>query len=199
MHRTTSADRHSDCNPCFDPRKISLMFAAHLAVGLAIKAAQPRAPTWAVLTGAFLPDLFWIGFAGAGIEPSSDAVYFDGWSHSAASIVVQAALFALCFYRCGRAVVTAVGLAVLSHLPLDALIHPRPLELWPHAPLVLGHPSWSWAQTSFALNKSRYWWVQLVVVAPLLAFYSRRAVKNNVPINLIGASCILVLGVHLIT
>jgi len=148
MHRTTSANRVSDCDSRFDQREISIMFAAHLAAGLAIKAAQPKVPAWAVLTGAFLPDLFWIGLAGGGIEPSSDTMFFDGWSHSVASIVVQAVLFALCFYRYGRAVVIAVGLAVLSHLPLDALIHPRPLELWPHARLLLGYPSWSWAQTS---------------------------------------------------
>lgn len=173
------------------------MFAAHLAVGLAIKAAQPKAPTWAVLTGAFLPDVLWIGFAGLGIEPSSDAAFFDGWSHSAASIIVEAVLFALCFYRSGRAVATAVGLAVLSHLPLDALIHPAPIELWPHASLTLGQSSWSWGQTSFALNKSRYWWVQLAVVVPLLAFYSRRAARE-ISINLTGASCIVVLGLHLL-
>jgi hypothetical protein len=174
------------------------MFAAHLAAGLAIKAAQPKAPTWALLTAAFLPDVLWIVFAGIGLEPSSDALFFDGWSHSAASIVVEAALFALCFYRSGRAVAIAVGLAVLSHLPLDALIHPQPLELWPHAPFLLGHPSWSWAQVSLALSKSRYWWVQLAIVVPLLAFYSHRAIKNDVPINLVGASCLVVLGLHLI-
>jgi hypothetical protein len=173
------------------------MFAAHLAAGLAIKAAQQRAPMWAVLTGAFLPDLFWIGFAGAGIEPPGDAVFFDGWSHSAASIAIEAVLFGLCFYRCDRAAMIAVGLAVLSHLPLDALIHPQPLELWPHAALLLGHPTWSWGQTSLALNKSRYWWMQLVIVVPLLAFYSRRAVKDRLPSNLVVASCILVLGLHL--
>jgi hypothetical protein len=197
VHRANSVNRDSDCDPLSDQRKVSLMFAAHLAAGLAIKAAQPKAPTAAVLTGAFLPDLFWIGFAGAGIEPAGDAVFFDGWSHSAASIVVQAALFAFCFYRCGRGVAIAVGLAVLSHLPLDALIHPKPIELWPHASLLLSHPNWSWAQTGLALNKSRYWWVQLAIVIPLLAFYSARAVRNNVPVNLIGASCILVLGIHL--
>jgi hypothetical protein len=198
VHYTTSADRLSDCDPRFNQREVSLVFAAHLAAGLVIKAAQPKAPAWAVLTGAFLPDLFWIAFALAGFEPASDALFFDGWSHSAASVIVQAALLALSFYRRGRAVAIAVGLAVLSHLPLDALIHPQPLELWPHAPFLLGHPRWSWAQTILALNKSRYWWVQLTIVVPLLAFYWHRAVRNDVPINLIGASCILVLGLHLI-
>jgi hypothetical protein len=172
------------------------MFAAHLAAGLAIKGAQPKAPAWAVLSGAFLPDLLWIGFAGIGIEPVGDAAFFDGWSHSMASIVMQAVLFALCFHRQGRAVMFAIGLAVLSHIPLDALIHPSPLELWPHAPLVLGHPSWHWGQETLALNKSRYWWLQLAIIVPLLIFYWRRAARK-VPINLIGASCGIVLGLHL--
>lgn len=173
------------------------MFAAHLAAGLTLKAAQSKAPGWAVLLGAFLPDLFWIGFAGGGIEPSNDGAFFDGWSHSAASIVVQAALFGLCFRRRGRAVMVAAGSAVLSHLPIDALIHPNPLELWPHAPLVLGHPSWHWGQAELALGKSRYWWLQLTVIVPLLFLYWRGAI-GHVPINLIAASCALVLGAHLI-
>src|SRR4051812_26825912 len=66
VHYTTSADRLSDCDPRFNQREVSLVFAAHLAAGLVIKAAQPKAPAWAVLTGAFLPDLFWIAFALAG-------------------------------------------------------------------------------------------------------------------------------------
>ena len=172
------------------------MFAAHFAAGLAIKAARPKAPAWAVLTGALLPDLFWIGFAGAGAEPTSDAAYFDGWSHSVASIAIQALLFALCFRRLGRGVMIAAAIAVLSHLPLDALIHPRPLELWPHSPIGLGRPTWAWGQVGSALGKSRYWWIQLAIVAPLLGFYWRR-VSGRLPSNLAAASCLLVIGLHL--
>jgi len=173
------------------------MFAAHLAAGLAIKAAQPKVPAWSVLTGAFLPDLVWIGFSGAGLEPTSDAFFFDGWSHSVASIAVQAILFALCSFRYGRPVMFAVGLAVLSHIPLDALIHPKPLELWPHAAQVLGVPDWSWGQTVLALGKSRYWWTQLTVIVLLLGFYGK-ASRPRLPANLIGASCLTVMGLHLI-
>jgi len=173
------------------------MFAAHLAAGLAIKAGQRRVPAWAVLTGAFLPDLLWIALAGAGIEPTSDAAYFDGWSHSVASITVQAILFALCFHRLGRAVMLAMGLAVFSHLPLDALIHPAPLEFWPHSPIVLGQPTWAWGQIQSALGKSRYWWIQLAIVVPLLGFYWHRAAGGMLPWNFAAASCLLVLGLHL--
>jgi len=173
------------------------MFAAHLAAGLAIKAAQPRAPAWAVLMGAFLPDLLWIGFAGGGLEPAGVADFFDGWSHSVASITVQAILFAACFARFGRPVMLAVGMAVLSHIPLDALIHPRPLELWPDSPWVLGRPDWSWGQAKLLLNKSRYWWVQLAIILPLLGFYWRAA-RIRLAVNLIAASCLLVLAMHVI-
>jgi len=172
------------------------MFAAHLAAGLAIRAAYPRAPAWAVLTGAFLPDLVWIACAGAGIEPTGDTDFFDGWSHSVVSIAIQAVLFALCFRRLGRTAMLATGLAVLSHLPLDALIHPRPLLLWPHSISALGQPTWAWGQIPFALGKSRYWWVQLAILVPLLEHYRRRAREGRLPPNLVAASCLLVLGLH---
>ena len=173
------------------------MFAAHFAAGLAIKAAQPKAPAWAVLTGAFLPDLLWIAFAGAGVEPASDAAFFDGWSHSVASIGIEAVLFALCFHRLGRTVMLAIALAVLSHLPLDALIHPKPLELWPHSAILLGQPTWAWGQIQSALGKTRYWWIQLAILSPLLVFYGRKARKRRLSANLIAASCLLVIGLHL--
>jgi hypothetical protein len=173
------------------------MFAAHLAAGLAIKAAQPKAPTWAILVGAFLPDLLWIGFASAGVEPTQSTTFFDGWSHSVASIIVQAVVFGSCFHRYGRPVMIAVGLAVLSHLPLDALVHPKPLELWPHASPVIGLADWSWGQTALALRKSRYWWLQLAITLPLLAIYWR-ASRRQLPMNIIGASSLVVLGLHLV-
>ncbi len=44
------------------------MYAAHFAAALAIKSFSPKAPTWALLTGAFLPDLFWIAFGLAGMS-----------------------------------------------------------------------------------------------------------------------------------
>jgi hypothetical protein len=197
MRRAADADRLSGGDPRPDQQRSPLMFAAHLAAGLAIGAAQPKAPAWAVLTAVFLPDLLWIALAGAGAEPASDAAYFDGWSHSAVSIAVQAFLFALCFRRLGRAVMLAIGLAVFSHLPLDALIHPRPIELWPHSAITLGRPTWAWGQMQSALGKSRYWWVQLAIVAPLLGFYWLRVSGRRLPSSLAAASCLLVFGVHL--
>ena len=124
-------------------------------------------------------------------------MFFDGWSHSVVSILIQAAAFALCFHKLGRAVMLAVGFAVLSHLLLDMPIHPVPLELWPHSGLALGHPSWPWGEAQFALHKTRYWWVQLTVIIPLLGFYCLRA-RRQLNANLIAASCLTVVGLHLV-
>ena len=92
------------------------MYAGHFAAGLAIKAAEPRAPMAAVMGLVFLPDLLWLGLAIGGAETVEPGMWFDGWSHSMASIIVQAALVAALSSRQGVAVSVALAGAVLSHL-----------------------------------------------------------------------------------
>jgi hypothetical protein len=46
------------------------MYSPHFAAALAIKSTAPRAPLWALLTGAFLPDMLWIALARLGVEPA---------------------------------------------------------------------------------------------------------------------------------
>ena len=173
------------------------MFAAHLASGLAIRTAEPKAPAWALLTAAFLPDFFWIGLARIGIEPADGARFFDGWSHSAASVLIQALCFSLCFAAFGRRVMLAIGIAVISHFLLDLPIHPEPLELWPHAPWSAGPAAWAWGQATWSLGKSHYWWIQFAIVVALLTAYGVGARRQKHPSPLIAASCLVVLGVHL--
>jgi len=168
------------------------MYAAHLAAGLAIKAAQPKAPSWAVLGAVFLPDLFWLGFSLVGIEPVGAGVFFDGWSHSVLSIVVQALAVVLLSLRLGRAVALSLGAAVLSHLPLDMPIHPRPLELYPHASHAVGVFFKSWGVQLSWLSKSHYWWVEADVTLLLLSLYAFLAVRAVFKTNVVIASCILV-------
>jgi hypothetical protein len=177
---------------------VELMFAAHLAAGLAIKSAQPKAPAWALLTGAFLPDLVWIVCSAAGIEFTAPAPLFDGWSHSLLSILAQALLCALLFLRLGRGVAVAIGCAVFSHFLLDLPIHPLPLELYPHSSIHLGWALWQWGSVPAALGQSRYWWVQLGVTLPLLAAYLLGRRRAAQPLNLAVASCVVVLGAHLL-
>lgn len=174
------------------------MYAAHFAAGLAIRSHAPKAPTWALLVGAFVPDFLWIGFSGVGLEPANGKMFFDDWSHSAVSILVQAVLFALLFYRRGIGVWLPVGLAVVSHLLLDLPIHPRPIALFPHSALHAPWDLWSWGEVRSWLGMTNYWWIQLIVVVVLLAVYARSARSVGIASNVAAATCLTVLGLHLI-
>ena len=168
------------------------MYAAHLAAGLAIKASVPKAPTWAVLGAAFLPDLLWLGFSLRGIEPVESGTFFDGWSHSVLSIVIQALAVALLSLRLGRGVAVALGGAVLSHLPLDLPIHPRPLELHPHSSEAVGVFLKSWGVQVSWLGKSHYWWVESDFTMLLLGLCAFLALRSGFKTNVVIASVILV-------
>jgi hypothetical protein len=172
------------------------MYAAHFAAALAIKGCAPRAPAWALLTGAFIPDGVWIVLAGAGIEPADTTVFFDDWSHSCLSILTEASLFALLFYRRGAAVWFPVWLAVVSHFLLDLPIHPKPLALYPHSTTHFGTDHWQWGLTRSFLGMSQYWWVQCVLVVALLAIYAAGARRQHMPANLTAASCVSIAGLH---
>jgi hypothetical protein len=174
------------------------MFAAHFAVGLAIGARARRAPPPALLAGAFLPDIVWIGLAAAGVEPFTRSAFFDGWSHSVVSVLVEAAVFALCFAHKGVRVWLPVWLAVMSHVVLDVIIHPRPIALYPHASLGAPWDLWRWGSLPAALGFSHYWWVQLAIVISLLGAYALAELRSSFPPNLVGATVLLVLGLHLL-
>jgi hypothetical protein len=84
------------------------MYAPHFAAALAIKGKSPGAPLWALLIGAFIPDLVWMALARLGFEPAQRSNFFDDWSHSLVSVAILATLFALAFLRKGKPVVVAV-------------------------------------------------------------------------------------------
>ena len=173
------------------------MFAAHLAAGLVIKAAEPRAPAWVALGGAFLPDLIWILLAGAGVEAVAGSD-FDGWSHSVVSILVEAATYGLLFLPLGRAVAIASAVTVLSHLALDMPIHPQPLQLYPFSSIAIGWPGWAWGREPLALGHTNYWWLQLITLVALLSVYVILSRRRRRHANLTWASCLVVGGLHLV-
>jgi hypothetical protein len=174
------------------------MFAAHLAAGLAIKAQVPKAPALALLTGAFVPDLVWIGLATVGVERTDRAVFFDDWSHSLVMVVVWGIVFALPFLRLGAGVAAAVWAAVFSHFLLDLPFHPKDLALYPYSNVHLGWNLWDIGADKSLLGATNFWWAQLVVLLVLLAAYALAARARAFPANLIGASCVTVVGLHLL-
>lgn len=175
------------------------MYAAHFAAGLAIKGVAPKVSSWPLLTGVFLPDFVWVGMGLAGAEPSQGPRFFDDWSHSLAMVVVWATIFAVCFWSKGRAVMVPVWLAVVSHFFLDLPIHPKKMALFPHSSAHLGWNSWDFGQTKYWLGITRYWWIQLVVLLALITIYALAARRNRFPKNLVAASCLLVVGLHLMS
>ena len=163
------------------------MYAGHFAAGLAIKVAEPRAPMSALLGLVFLPDLLWLGFSVSGIELVEPGLWFDGWSHSIASIILQAAIVAMLWWRQGVGVSVAVAGAVLSHLILDLPIHPAPLEWYPHATAGIGN---------FLHGKTNGWWVETAVVVGGASIYLAGSRRAGVDKAAAGAAAILVAWLH---
>jgi membrane-bound metal-dependent hydrolase YbcI (DUF457 family) len=152
------------------------MYAGHFAAGLAIKAKEPRTPTWAVLVGVAFLDLLFGPFVLLGIESvhmtpgASPGFALDeiGWSHSLAMSLAWSLAFAACFRRYGRAVVLALGFAVFSHYLLDILMHPSDQPLWPGSTVHFGLGLWQlWPQG--------WWWFELGFIALCSAYYYARA------------------------
>jgi hypothetical protein len=147
------------------------MYAGHFAAGLAIKAVEPRAPMAALMGLVFLPDVLWLGLSLGGLENVEPGIWFDGWSHSIASIISQAAIVAVLSSRRGVAVSAALAAAVLTHLLLDLPMHPAPLEWYPHATTGFGDFLHGWASEAWLFDKSNGWWVETDVVICGLAIY----------------------------
>jgi hypothetical protein len=174
------------------------MYAAHFAAALAVKGRVPQAPAWALVSAVFLPDFVWIALAGLGIEPTVP-VFFDDWSHSLIMIVVWATVFAVLFWRSGNVIALAVWIAGLSHFLLDFLIHPARLALYPHSFAHLGWNLWQYGLTKSWLGATRYWWYELATLLVLLALYVWFTRRSRLPLNLVAASCVTVIGLHLMS
>jgi len=88
------------------------MYAGHFAAGLAMKAAEPRVPTWVLLLGVGFVDVLFGIFVLLGIErvtmtpgqPPGFSLDFIDWSHSLAASIFWSVLFGLAFVRRGRPV-----------------------------------------------------------------------------------------------
>lgn len=148
------------------------MYVGHFAAGLALKAVEPRAPTWALLIGVGLLDILFGPFVLLGVErvsltpdlsPGFSLDYID-WSHSLLMSVVWSVLFALPFLRLGRPIALVIGVAVFSHFVLDLPMHSPDLALWPDSATHLGFGVWRALPTG-------WWFVELSVVAAGWGYY----------------------------
>jgi hypothetical protein len=174
------------------------VYAPHFVAALAIKSTVPRASLAALLTGAFLPDVLWIVLARIGVEPAQTPVFFDDWSHSLASVLVLATVFAALFLRAGGVVFVAVWLAVGSHFVLDFPVHPKRLALYPMSNIHLGWDLWAWGTRPGWLSAANYWWLQSVVLLVLLLLYVNEMRRARAPVKTVLAACVVVTGAQLL-
>lgn len=130
------------------------MFAGHLAVAMAAKHVEPRAPLGVLVAASFGLDLVWPLLLLAGLETVSVEVgataftplSFDSypWSHSLVMVLLWGVIAGLAVWRVGWsgriAVVTAA--LVVSHWVLDFVTHRPDLPLWLGGPEV-GLMLWS--------------------------------------------------------
>ena len=152
------------------------MYAGHFAAGLALKAKQPGAPTWAILLGVGFVDVLFGAFLVAGLEKASMTpgiapgfrLDFVDWSHSLLMSLVWAALYAACFLKRGKLIAAVCGFAVFSHFLLDFPMHPGDLALWPHSEAHVGLGIWT-------LLPRGWWAVELGFILLCSAYYLARA------------------------
>ncbi len=152
------------------------MYAGHLAAGLAMKAREPRAPTWALLIGVGFVDILFGAFVLMGIErvtmtpgvsPGFRLDFID-WTHSLLASLFWAALYGAMFIKRGRAVAVWCGLSVFSHFVLDFFMHPGDLALYPHADVHMGLGIWT-------RMPQGWWFVELAFILACGAYYLKRA------------------------
>lgn len=114
----------------------------HFAIGLAAKPVVPKAPLWTLLAASEVPNMLLFGLKTSGIEV--EATYKIDlkrgiqivqrrkipWSHGLFMCPVWALVVAIAFavYR-DRRVSLVLGLLVLSHWGLDAVVHMPDLPL----------------------------------------------------------------------
>ena len=122
------------------------MFVGHLAVSLAAKAIEPKAPLSALVPTTFGLDLIWPIFVLLDVEivaivPGITAFtpldfLFYPWSHSLIMAVMWGAVAAGFMYGPRRSLRVAflVGAVVVSHWFLDFVTHRPDLPLWPEGP-----------------------------------------------------------------
>jgi membrane-bound metal-dependent hydrolase YbcI (DUF457 family) len=122
------------------------MFAGHLAVALGAKRAAPDMPLGAFVAASFGLDLLWPVLLLAGVErvridagnTAFTPLMFEHypWSHSLLLAAVWAGVVSVATAAAtrNRRGALVVGLTLLSHWFLDAVVHRPDLPVWPGGP-----------------------------------------------------------------
>ena len=140
------------------------MFIGHFGIGFGARAAAPRASLGTLFLAAQFLDLLWAALLLAGvervrIEPGATVVMplvaeHYPYSHSLLVVAGWALLLGLgyLYLRRDRRGAAVVGLAVLSHWLLDAIVHRPDLPLYPGSAVLWGLTLWDSLPATLALE-----------------------------------------------
>jgi membrane-bound metal-dependent hydrolase YbcI (DUF457 family) len=146
------------------------MYPGHFATGLALKAIEPRSPTWGLMVGVVLLDFLFGAFVLFHVEGGTIGHLDIPWSHSLTMSLVWSALFASCFWRFGRRVTIIMFVAVMSHWVLDALSHRPDILFWPGSGTPIGLAQYTGGLAG---------WFEILVCIAACAWYVRRALVTQ--------------------
>jgi len=140
------------------------MFIGHFAVGFAARRLAPRTSLGLLIGSAVGLDLLWPAFVLAGweevrVEPGNTAftplafVHYP-WSHSLLMAGVWGAAMAILYFAFTRYAAGSVvlGLGVVSHWALDAVVHRPDLPLTPTGTRLAGLGLWNSVPGTLALE-----------------------------------------------
>jgi hypothetical protein len=144
------------------------MFIGHFAVGFAAKRLAPRTSLGLLMASSIGLDLLWPGFVLAGwervrIDPGNTAftpLAFDyyPWSHSLLMACVWGAALAIVYFAFTRYLAGSVvlGLGVVSHWALDAVVHRPDLPFTPEGTGMAGLGLWNSVGATLALEGAMF-------------------------------------------
>ncbi len=136
------------------------MYFGHFAIGVALKACQPKVSVWPIMIGVGLIDILNGIFIIAGLDivtPDLKALpylYFDltyiDWDHSLLMAIIWSSLFGLLFWRKSRRTAIVAFIAAISHFIVDIPLHNSDMAIFPTSQIKIGmglwgsHPYNSW-------------------------------------------------------
>lgn len=141
------------------------MFVGHFGPGFAAKAIKPSVPLWILFAAAQLLDVFWGIFVLGGIEkfriiPGFTAtnpldLYYMPYTHSLDGALLWSVGAGIVYYLFrkadGWAGAGLVGGTVLSHWPLDVLVHRPDMPLYDNSAKI-GFGLWNYPAFAFVLE-----------------------------------------------
>ncbi|OGS80909.1 MAG: hypothetical protein A2Z94_04445 [Gallionellales bacterium GWA2_55_18] len=144
------------------------MFIGHFGIGFGAKSVAPKISLGALFVAAQLLDLLWptlllLGFERVRIEPGATVVtplIFEHYpiSHSLLAVAGWAILVGCAYFLLWRDRIGAcvLGILVVSHWGLDAIVHRPDLPLFPGSAVVIGLNAWSSFPITLAVEVSLF-------------------------------------------